>query len=338
MKKLRIGILSTANIARTNWTSIALSRNCVVAAVASRDVERSRKFISECQRQSPLGYEPMALGSYEELLKSPEVDAVYVPLPTALRKEYVIRAANAGKHVLSEKPCGTNAKNLEAMIAACKKNRVQFMDGVMFMHHPRLAQIRKVLDDGKTLGPIRRIASHFSFCGGGNFHQKNIRVNSELEPLGCLGDLGWYNIRIALWAMNWQMPRQVEGRIISSPKKNPGMPIEFSGELFFDGGVSSNFYCSFVTLFHQYVDISGGNGYLRIPDFVRTVEGRDTGYEVNHRAVKSPCAWDMQQVYMVENFAKQIFSGKLNPDWPMWSLKTQQVTDACFKSALGKLK
>lgn len=338
MKKLRIGILSTANIARTNWTSIAMSRNCVVAAVASRDVERSRKFIAECQRQTPLGYEPMAMGSYEELLKSPEVDAVYVPLPTALRTKYVVRAANAGKHILCEKPCAVTVAELKKMISACQKNRVQFMDGVMFMHHPRLLQIQKVLDDGKVLGPLRRIASHFSFCGGGNFHDENIRVNSDLEPLGCLGDLGWYNIRITLWAMNWQMPKRVEGRIITNPKGNPKMPIEFSGELFFDGGVSASFYCSFVTLFHQWVDISGTNGSVYIPGFVRPVEGDKVGYKVNDQVVKTDCPWDGQQVNMFENFAKQVLSGKLNHDWPMWSLKTQQVTDACFKSALGKLK
>lgn len=337
MKKLRVGILSTANIARTNWNAIAASGNCVVSAVASRDLDRSRKFISECQREAPMGCDPEPLGSYEEMLASKNVDAVYIPLPTALRAAMVIRAANAGKHVLSEKPCAVNVPILKSMIAACKKNRVQFMDGVMFMHHPRLAQARKILDDGKSLGKMKRIASHFSFCGSGNFHQENIRVNDELEPLGCLGDLGWYNIRIALWAMNWQMPRRVEGRIITSPKNNPKMPLEFSGELFFDSGVSSGFYCSFLTLFHQWVDISGSNGYLSMPGFVRPVEGNDVAYKVNNRVVKANCHANQQQVNMFENFAKQIFSGKLNHDWPEWSLKTQIVTNACFKSALGKL-
>jgi len=338
MKKLRIGFLSTANIGRTNWKAIAQSRNCVVGAVASRDLERSRAFIAECQRETPMGYAPEPFGSYEDMLTSRELDTVYIPLPTALRTEYVVRAANAGKHVICEKPCAVNATELKKMLAACKKNGVQFMDGVMFMHHPRMAQIRKTLDDGKSLGRMKRIATHFSFCGAGNFHEANIRVNSELEPMGCLGDLGWYNIRIALWAMNWQMPKRVECRIITSPKGDRKMPIEFSGELFFDGGVSSGFYCSFLTTFHQYVDISGSGGHLYIPGFVRPLQGVDVGFEVNNRVVKTDCAWDRQQVNMFENFAKQIFSGKLNADWPEWSLKTQTVLDACYKSAVGKLK
>ncbi len=337
MKKLRIGFLSTANIGRTNWKAIAATRNCVVAAIASRDLERSRKFISECERETPLGYEPEAFGSYEELIASKDVDAVYVPLPTGLRKSLVIRAANAGKHVLCEKPCAVGVSALEAMTSACKKNRVQFMDGVMFMHHPRLTQVRKILDDGKALGRLKRIATHFSFCGTGNFHQANIRVNSALEPHGCLGDLGWYNIRMALWTMNWQMPHRVEGRIITSPKKDPRLPLEFSGELFFDGGVSSGFYCSFLTTFHQWVDISGTNGHLYMPGFVRPLAG-DIGFKVNGRVVKTDVPPYRQEVNMFENFAKQILSGKLNRDWPEWSLKTQTVVDACFKSALSKLR
>ncbi len=338
MKKLRIGILSAANIARTNWTAIARSKNCVVAAVASRDLARTRKFISECQRQTPLGYKPEAFGSYDELLASKNVDAVYLPMPTALRKDIAIRAANAGKHILSEKPAAVSAPALEAVLTAGKKNRVQYLDGVMFMHHPRLGKIRQALDNSKSLGRIVRINSHFSFCGSNEFHKTDIRVNRELEPMGCLGDLGWYCIRIALWTMNWQMPRRVEGRIITGAAKIPKLPLEFSGELFFDGGVSSGFYCSFLTVFRQWVEVTGTNGYLRIPDFCRPVEERNIGYEMNHRDFKAGCAWDAQQVYMFENFGKQILSGKLNDEWPMWALKTQQVTDACFASALGKLK
>lgn len=79
---------------------------------------------------------------------------------------------------------------------------MQFIDGVMFMHSARLPKMRAVLDDGASIGAIRRITSSFSFCAAPDFFAGNIRARSELEPLGCLGDLGWYNIRFALWAMN----------------------------------------------------------------------------------------------------------------------------------------
>src|ERR1019366_53218 len=135
MTKLRWGILSTAGIARKNWRAILDSGNSVVTAVASRDIARSQKFIEECQRDNSFENLPAALGSYESLIASSNVDAVYIPLPTGLRKEWVLRAAAAGKHVLCEKPCGLSLADVREMTDACKKNQVQFMDGVMFMHN-----------------------------------------------------------------------------------------------------------------------------------------------------------------------------------------------------------
>ena len=338
MKKLRIGFLSTANIGRKNWKAIFHSGNCVVTAVASRDLERGRKFIRECQAEAPFETPPAALGSYEELIASRNVDAIYFPLPTSLRREWVVRAAEAGKHVFCEKPCAPSAADLEAMLSACRKNRVQFMDGVMFMHNPRLGQIRAALDDGASTGPLKRITSHFSFPGSEEFFRADIRVNAALEPAGCLGDLGWYCIRFALWTMSWRMPARVEGRIISRAGNKPaGVPLEFSGELFFDGGVSSGFYCSFLTAYRQWADISGAKGYLRVPDFVAPEPGGENVFESNHHAVKSGHSTagpaDEQETNMIRNFTNQIFSGKLNDDWPMWALKTQQVMDACLESA-----
>jgi len=87
-------------------------------------------------------------GSYDELLADPGVDAVYVPLPTGVRKEWVIKAAAAGKHVLVEKPVGCTMADASEMVAACSAGGVLLMDGVMFMHHDRLATVRGLLDSG----------------------------------------------------------------------------------------------------------------------------------------------------------------------------------------------
>ena len=351
MKKLRIGFLSTAGIGKKNWKAIFNSGNCVVSAVASRDVEKSRKFIDECQREFKFENAPAALGSYEELLTSKNVDAIYIPLPTALRKEFVIHAAQNGKHVLCEKPCAANVAELEAMISACKKNRVQFMDGVMFMHSPRLAKVREVLDDAKSVGEIRRISSAFSFYIGEDFFRNNIRVDGKLEPAGCLGDLGWYCIRFALWTMNWQLPREVTGKILSQSENlpdRPSAPTEFSAELIFAGNVSAGFYCSFLAAFQQWISVSGQKGWLRLPDFVHPFDSYEPVFEVNRNEVratadgtKCPPGVDpmpqghatAQDTRMFRNFANQVFSGKLNDDWPMWALKTQQVQDACLEAA-----
>jgi len=351
MKKLRFGILSTANIGRQNWKAIFNSGNAVVTAVASRDAARAREFIQKNQGEFPFATEPAALGSYEELLALPDVEAVYVPMPTGLRKEWVLRAAAAGKHVICEKPCGVNLADVQEMVETCREKRVQFMDGVMFMHNPRLQRMRELLDDGKSVGPIRWIASAFSFLGSAGFADKNIRADGRLEPTGCLGDLGWYCIRFTLWALKWRLPHTVTGRILSQSEATNGRkpaPMEFSAELFFDDGVSAGFYCSFLAAPQQWVFVSGRDGWLRLPDFVHPFNGFEPAFEVNRKEVRVPAApgspapgsdlgefghATAQNTVMFRNYANQVFSGKLNEDWPMWSLKTQRVLDACFESA-----
>ena len=352
MKKWRFGFISTAGIGRKNWKAILHSGNCVISAVASRDAKKSRAFIRDCQHESPFAVEPAAFGSYDELLASPGVDAVYISLPTGLRKEWVLRAAAAGKHIVCEKPCAASAADLEEMLAACRKNSVQFMDGVMFMHNPRMVRVREILDDGKSVGEVRRISSAFSFYNGKDFFRDNIRVNSALEPAGCLGDLGWYCIRFTLWAMSWKMPRLVTGKILSqSPKSNNRTPVptEFSAEIFFAGNVSAGFYCSFLAAFNQWASVSGQKGWLWLPDFVHPFDSYESAFEVNRKEIriaaaagaKCPPGTDpmaqghatAQDTRMFRNFANQIFSGRLNRDWPMWALKTQIVLDACQESA-----
>jgi predicted dehydrogenase len=348
MNKLRWGILSTAQIGRKNWKAIHSSGNSIVTAVASRDIERGRQFIKACQGEGPFETLPAALGSYEELLASKDVDAVYIPLPTGLRKEWVLRAAAAGKHILCEKPCGFSAVDVREMVEACRQNRVQFMDGVMFMHNPRLSRIRAVLDDGTSVGEVKRIMSIFSFAGGEDFFGSNIRIHSELEPAGCLGDLGWYCIRFVLWTLNWKLPDEVTGRILSRRGANgspSSVPVEFSAELVFDGGASAGFYCAFTVPNQQWMNVSGAKGCLFVPDFVHVVNGHEhePSFDVNQTRVQVKCCdcagqhsdsrVSSQETHMIRNFADQVRSGKLNSDWPEFALKTQRVMDACLESA-----
>jgi predicted dehydrogenase len=337
MTKLRWGILGTARIARKNWKGILHSGNSILTAVASRDGQRSRQFIDECQRENPFATAPTALGSYEELLSSTDIDAVYTPIPTGLRKEWVVRAAKAGKHVLCEKPCGATVGDVREMIAACRQNHVQFMDGVMFMHNPRLDRIRDALNNSTSIGKIKRITSHFSFFTEDDFRQVNIRADGAMEPLGCLGDLGWYCIRFALWAMNWQLPREVSGRILSQTggDRSPSpVPFDFSAELLFDNDVSSSFFCSFLTAYSNWATITGTHGYLRVPDFVLPKSNHGpldmNGELIDNSPVDTLTA---QETNMIRAFTDQVLSGKLNEDWPEWALKTQIVTNACLDSS-----
>lgn len=347
----RWGILGAAVIARKNWQALRLAGNSALVAVASRSLDRSRQFIEECQASVPFETAPEALGSYEELLARKDIDAVYLPLPTGVRKEWVIRAAEAGKHVLAEKPVGCTLADVREMTAACAKHGVQFMDGVMFMHSERLSQLRGVLDDGQSVGKIRRIATQFSFNASADFHQSNIRVQDALEPLGCLGDLGWYNIRFILWALGYGLPTSVSGRLLKATAG--GVPLEFSAELFFPNDVSASFYCSFVTENQQWANISGTQGFATVPDFVLPFYGNEVGFSVTNAAFQvTGCDFNMenhtrqyrlpeysnshataQETRLFRRFSELALSGRPDPFWPEITLKTQQVMDACLASA-----
>jgi predicted dehydrogenase len=352
----RWGILGAAFIAHKNWKAIRDAANCDLAAVASRNLARAEQFVSECQADAPFGQPPQAVSSYEQLLARDDIDAVYVPLPTGPRKQWVMRAAEAGKHVMCEKPVGKDADDVQEILDACHRNNVQFMDGVMFMHSRRLDQIRAVLNDGDSIGHIKRITSQFSFRAPDEFLQDNIRVHSDLEPLGCLGDLGWYNLRFALWVMEEQLPQAVSGRILSEhagPGSPAAVPTDFSGELSYGDGVSAGFFCSFLTENQQWANVSGTKGYLHVDDFVLPWFGSEVSFQVNNAvfnirgcdfnmeehtrrmavAEYSNSAENSQETNLFRNFADLVLAGQPDPRWGEISLKTQKVLDACLRSA-----
>jgi predicted dehydrogenase len=348
MNPLRWGILGAAGIARKNWKAIRNSGDNIVTAIAARDRSRAEQFVRECQAEQPFAKVPAVLDRYDQLLASADVDAVYIPLPTGIRKDWVIRAARAGKHVLCEKPCGVDADEVREMIAACEQHRVQFMDGVMFMHSPRLPVVRAMLDDPARIGQTRRITSMFCFNGDEAF-TSNIRVQSNLEPAGCLGDLGWYCLRFTLFAQRWQLPPAATGRILSVAADGV-TPTQFSGELLFADGVSAGFYCSFLTELQQWALVSGTKGTLRVPDFIHPHNSYEPGFEINGAVHCVPAEAGVaipphagargefghrtaQDTRMFQSFAAQVCSGKLNNEWPEIALKTQIVMDACLTSA-----
>ena len=349
-RRLGWGILGAANIARRNWKALFHSGNGTLVAVAARERARAEAFIDDGQAQFAFDPAPQALGSYDQLLAMDDIDAVYIPLPTGRRKEWVVRAAEAGKHVLCEKPCALNAGDLREMLATCRSNGVQFMDGVMFMHNPRLAAVRAALNDAKRIGPIRRMMSFFSFNGGDpEAFRSNIRVQGLLEPAGCLGDLGWYCLRISLFVMHWQLPQFATGRILTAAEDGK-TPTQFSGELIFPDGTSAGFYCAFVVDGQQWVSISGQRGTVRVSDFVHPANTYEPSFEVNRTEYRAPAEAGMevpmapgaladfghptaQDARMFRNFAAQALSGKINADWPEIALKTQLVMDACLASA-----
>ncbi len=355
-KICRWGFLSTALIGRKNWLAIHHSGNARVAAVASRSNEKAQQFIDECQQTVPFDEIPQAFGSYDELLASDQIDAVYIPLPTGLRKEWVIKAAEAGKHVMCEKPCARDLDELQQMVDACQANNVQFMDGIMYMHSDRLPKMREAMEGPNGIGRLKRIAMQFSFCADQNFHEGNIRTNSDLEPQGCLGDLGWYTIRFALWVMNYQLPRRVTSVMINSfqrPDSPNPVPMEVETRLEFDGDVTATFYNSFLTGHQQWAHLAGTEGHLKVKDFVLPYVGKElTFYTARPEFAEVGCEFtmtenrhdftvaesgngapDAQETKLFRKFSSLVNEGRLESCWPEYSLKTQRILDACMQSA-----
>lgn len=352
----RWGLLSTAAISRKNWKAIALAPAGTVTAVASRDESKVAEFIGQCMAEAPLPEPPTALGSYDALLGRDDVDAVYIALPTGLRKPWVLRAAAAGKHVLCEKPLACTLDDAREMAQACHQHGVQLIDGVMFSHSRRLTGLRQAIDAPDGIGPIRRVSSHFCFCSDETFRRNNIRVHSELEPHGCLGDLGWYNIRFILWVLRFQMPTVVVARTLQSLRgeHSPGeVPGEFSAELLFDGNVSANFFCSFLVEHQQLSSISGQRGHITLDDFVLPFYDAELAWHQHRHVLEiDNCRWNMRrhsqrcavteyasgernaaEVKMITAMNQAVLTGRLDPYWPEIALKTQQVLEACRRSA-----
>jgi predicted dehydrogenase len=348
----RWGILGTATIARKFWQSVRLSENASLGAVASRRLDRAEEFCQESQIRFGIETSPVAMGSYEELVVSPQIDAVYIPLPTGVREQWVLAAAANGKHVLCEKPCAVSEHSMATMLAACEQAGVQFMDNVMFMHSERLNRLRSLLADNTKIGQLKRIHSQFSFCADERFLQNNIRLQMAMEPWGCLGDLGWYNIRIALVAKDDALPVTVTGNNLSADWDRP--MSEFSGEMSFADGTTASLYCSFRAANQQWVHFSGSSGSALLDDFALPWYGSRnqihynspqfnlTGYDFNYenRAESlsvdeySNSHWSAQEVNLVRKFSELVLNGRADPYWPNIAQKTQTVMDALLRSAM----
>jgi len=359
--KIRWGILSAAMIARKNWRAFSQSQHSSLVAVAAREHTKARQFVDECNAQFPIVPPVEAIAGYSELLARTDIDAVYIPLPTGLRKEWILKALKAGKHVLSEKPVAVSMADMDEISQAVRASGKQFMDGVMFAHSARLSAIEQSIHVDNLVGNVRRVVSHFSFKAGDDFTTSNIRSQSETEPLGCLGDLGWYNVRFILSAMNWDLPTHVIGRtLVSFPKsKNSDtqdVPAEFSGELFFDRDRTASIYCSFLSELQQWSHVSGDMGHLTVDDFVLPYYGSRNSF-VTHTPVfhvrNSDCRMEdrrqihtineyseghptAQEVMLFDDFSRIVLSGEPDYRWLEYSEKTQRVVDALKRSADSK--
>ncbi len=321
MQTLRWGVLSTAKIGRTKVIpAIQTSRLGRVTAISSRNAADARRVADE------LGI-AKAYDSYEALLADPDIDAIYNPLPNHLHVPWSIKALEAGKHVLCEKPLGLDAADLAPLFAAAAAHpQLKVMEAFMYRFHPQWQKALSLVKEG-SLGQLRHIHSHFSY---NNRDAGNIR-NSAAMGGGALMDIGCYCISLARHLFQSE-PLRVLGQITPYP----GYEVDcfVSGILEFADG-SATFTASTKMEPNQYVEASGEAGSLRIPIPFNPPGDEVTRLDVKHdqhtdTLTFAPC--DHYRI-MADAFAESVLQATPVPTPLSDALANMTIIDAIFASA-----
>ncbi len=323
MTDLRWGILSTADIARTKVIpGIQAADRCTVVAIASRDLERAREAADE------LGI-PKAHGSYEALLADPGIDAVYIPLPNHLHAEWTIKAAQAGKHILCEKPLAVTAADAERMIEACEAADVRLMEAFMYRLHPSWVAVRDLVASGR-IGRLMAIDSWFSYFNDDATNIRNIRAYGG----GALFDVGCYNVNLSRLLFDSE-PTRVEASILRDPVS--GVDIRTSGLLEFGSGVAT-FTCSTRAEDDQRVDVYGTEGRISVGIPFNIPPDRPTHVYLTHggeppvNPATETLTFETADPYAVEaaRFAAAVLDGSPTPVPPADAVANLRVIERIF--------
>ena len=291
MSKVRWGLLSTARINRRLIPAIRQSKRGQLVAVASRDEENARKYAEQWDI-------PQAYGSYQAMLESGEIDAVYIGLPNHLHAEWSIRAMEAGVHVLCEKPFAISLEEVGAMIAASQRTGKVLAEAFMYRHHPQTKILGEWLSNGR-LGELVLMRSFFSFSLD---EPENVRMVPEWGG-GALWDIGVYPVSLSQFVFGGP-PWQVSGMQVTGPT---GIDESFAGQMVYppaeSGGAQrlAEFSCSFRSPWHTHAEIHGTRGRLVLD---RPFTGMDDGrrhmhfydYEGRSQSIYMP----RQELYMGE--------------------------------------
>lgn len=318
---LRWGILSTAKIARTHLVpAILAAEGSVLTAIASRDAKRARALADHCGA-------PLAFGSYDELLASDAVDAVYVPLPTAQHVEWTLKAIRAGKHVLVEKPLALRAFDIEPLVAARDETGLVVSEAFMVKHHPQWAQVRDWIEAGR-IGRLLHVQGAFSYF---NDDPANMRNVVELGG-GALPDIGVYPIVVTRLVTGAE-PVSAFGRVERDPR--------FGTDRFADCTVAfENFRLSFYVgtqaAARQSMVFHGTDGFIEVEaPFNAGIYG-DTRVVLHDQGHSGS---EVRRFPAVNQYREQVeaFSRRVaGEDVPLFALEesilNQRVIDAIFRS------
>jgi len=250
MKKVKWGIMSTADIGAVKVIpAMQKGTLCDIQALASRSLEKAEALAAELKI-------PRTFGSYEELLTSKDIDAVYIPLPNHLHVPWSIKALEAGKHVLCEKPIALSAAEAQKLLEASEKHPdLKIMEAFMYRHHPQWQKAKELVDSGE-IGSLQTIQSFFSYY---NTDPADIRNMADIDG-GGLMDIGCYTISLARLIFGAE-PRKVCGLMEYDPK----LEVDRITSAILDfGRGTSTFTCSTQLTPYQRVNIFGTRGRIEI--------------------------------------------------------------------------
>jgi D-xylose 1-dehydrogenase (NADP+, D-xylono-1,5-lactone-forming) len=243
------GVLSTARINRLVLAGARKSDRVDIVAVASRTPESAKAYAGEH------GIE-RAYGSYEALLEDDEVEAVYISLPNSMHVDWSVRALEAGKHVLCEKPLTRRAAEAEHAFDVAERTGRVLMEAFMYRHHPQTHRLQSLVAEG-AIGRLRSIRSAFTFTVD---NRNNIRLLAELDG-GALMDVGCYCVNGS--RMLAGEPTDLDGEQVVG---DGGVDVRFSGTMRFDGGVIARFDCGLDLPFRDELEVTGSDGTLFLDD------------------------------------------------------------------------
>ena len=239
------GLLGTARINRAILSGMTHSERGQVAAVGSRDKARAEAYAAANGL-------PRAYGSYEALLADPDIQIIYNPLPNNLHAEWTIKALQAGKHVLCEKPLALSLAEVDAMFAAAKSAERVLAEAFMYRHHPKILKLKELVDDGSIGQPILLRTSH-SFVLP---QQANIRWDPSLGG-GALWDVGCYPVSLALYLFG--APQRLQAWQKRAPS---GVDGTLAATLYHNGERITQLDCSFQIPFRSQAEVAGTEGVI----------------------------------------------------------------------------
>src|SRR5579875_1238118 len=277
MNKVRWGVLSTADIALTKVIpAMQQGRYTEITAIASREPGRARAAAAR------LGI-PKAYGSYEELLADPEIDAIYNPLPNHLHVPWSVKALEAGKHVLCEKPLAPSVAEARILLdAAARYPRLKVMEAFMYRHHPQWQRARQIVREGK-IGELRTIQSFFSYYLD---DPTNIRNISDVGGGGML-DIGCYTVSLARFLFDAE-PRRVLGIV----EYDPLLKVDRLTSAILDFGAgTSTFTCGTQITPYQRVNIFGTRGRVEIVIPFNAPANQPTTFSISRETGSRRSGW-----------------------------------------------